>query len=55
VILGQRAIFDVPTAAIGLLSLGVLWRLKLHEPIVVGVAGLAGLVLWQLLRTGGQG
>ena len=54
VILGQRAVFDVPTAMIGLLSLGVLWRLKLHEPVVVGVAGLAGLVLWQMLRTGGQ-
>jgi len=54
VILGQRSIYDVPTAAIGLLSLGVLWRLKLHEPLVVGAAGLAGLVIWQLLRTGGQ-
>jgi chromate transporter len=54
VILGQRAIFDVPTAAIGLLSLGVLWRFKLHEPIVVAAAGLAGLVLWQVLRRGGQ-
>jgi chromate transporter len=54
VILGQRAIVDVPTAAIGLLSLGVLWRFKLQEPIVVAVAGLAGLVLWQLVRGGGQ-
>jgi chromate transporter len=54
VILGQRAIVDVPTAAIGLLSLGVLWRFKLHEPIVVAAAGLAGLVLWQFVRRGGQ-
>jgi chromate transporter len=53
IILGQRAIVDVPTAAIGLLSLGVLWRFKLHEPIVVAAAGLAGLVLWQVLRRGG--
>jgi len=53
-ILGQRAIFDVPTATLGLLSLGVLWRFKLHEPIVVGAAGLAGLILWQLVRSGGQ-
>lgn len=54
IILGQRAIFDVPTAAIGLLSLGVLWRFKVHEPIVVAAAGLAGLVLWQVVGRGGQ-
>src|SRR5207249_2880410 len=52
VILGQRAIVDVPTAAIGLLSLGVLWRFKVQEPVLVTVAGLAGLVLWPLLRGG---
>jgi chromate transporter len=52
VILGQRAIHDVPTAAIGLLSLGVLWRFKLHEPVLVTLAGLAGLVLWPLVRGG---
>lgn len=52
VILGQRAIYDIPTAAIGLISLGVLWRFKLHEPILVTAAGLAGLVLWPLLRGG---
>jgi chromate transporter len=52
VILGQRAIFDVPTAAIGLVSLGVLWRFKLHEPIVVAAAGVAGLVLWSLVHSG---
>jgi chromate transporter len=50
VILGQRAIFDVPTAAIGLISLGVLWRFKPHEPLVVASAGLAGLLLWQLVH-----
>jgi chromate transporter len=52
VILGQRAIFDLPTAAIGLISLGVLWRFKLHEPILVTAAGLAGLLLWPLVRGG---
>ena len=50
VILGQRAIYDVPTAAIGLISLVVLWRFKVHEPILVTLAGLAGLVLWPLVR-----
>src|SRR5918999_1707150 len=46
VVLGQRAIVDVPTAAIALASLGLLWRFKLPEPLVVIGAGLVGLVLW---------
>ena len=52
VVLAQRAISDVPTAAIGLISLAVLWRFKPHEPVVVTLAGLAGLVLWPLVRGG---
>ena len=52
IILGQRAIFDLPTAAIGAASLVVLWRFKIHEPIVVAAAGLLGLVLWPLVRAG---
>jgi len=52
VVLGQRAIFDLPTAAIGLVSLAVLLRFKLPEPAVVVAAGLVGLVLWPLVRTG---
>ena len=55
IILGQRAIFDAATAAIALVSLAVLWRFKLHEPLVVAAAGLAGLVLWPLARGGGAG
>jgi chromate transporter len=50
VILGLRAIFDVPTIAICLVSLAVFWRFKLHEPIVVTAAGVAGLILWPLMR-----
>ena len=50
VVLGQRAIFDVPTAAIALVSLGLLWRFKVPEPLLVLVAGLAGLVLSPLVR-----
>jgi len=52
-ILGQRAIYDLATALVGLLGLAVLWRFKLHEPIVVMAAGLAGLILWPLTRGGG--
>ena len=50
VVLGQRAIVDIPTAAIGLVSLGLLWRFKVPEPLLVLIAGLAGLVLSPLVR-----
>lgn len=53
VVLGTRAIYDLPTAAIGLVSLGVLWRFKLPEPILVIAAGALGLVIWPLARGGG--
>jgi chromate transporter len=53
VVLGTRSIFDLPTALIGLVSLVVLWRFKLQEPILVTAAGLAGLLLWPLLGKGG--
>jgi chromate transporter len=46
VVLGQRAIIDVPTAAIALASLGLLWRLKVPEPLLVVAAGAIGLVVW---------
>jgi chromate transporter len=44
-ILGRGAIRDVPTAAIALISLFCLLRLKLPEPAIVAAAGLAGLML----------
>jgi chromate transporter len=47
-ILGQRAIVDIPTALIGLASLGLLWRFRVPEPLLVLVAGCAGLLLWPL-------
>jgi chromate transporter len=52
VVLGQRAIVDVPTAAIALGSLGLLWRFKLPEPLVVVAAGIIGLVIWLLVGVG---
>ncbi|MBI4491210.1 MAG: chromate efflux transporter [Chloroflexi bacterium] len=52
VVLGQRAIHDLPTAAIALASLGVLWRFKLPEPLLVLAAGALGLALWPLARGG---
>jgi chromate transporter len=52
IVLGARAITDVPTAIIGLVSLAVLWRFKIPEPIIVTISGLVGLILWPLVHTG---
>jgi chromate transporter len=51
-VLGARAIIDLPTAIIALVSLGVLWRFKISEPIMVTLSGIIGLILWPLLRMG---
>ena len=53
VVLGTRSIFDVSTVLIGLVSLVLLWRFKLQEPILVSAAGLAGLLIWPLVRSAG--
>jgi chromate transporter len=50
IVLGARAITDLPTAVIALISLGVLWRYKISEPIIVTISGLIGLILWPLIR-----
>jgi hypothetical protein len=50
VVLGQRAIVDTPTAAIALASLGVLWRFKIPEPLLVVAAGAIGLVVWAVVH-----
>ena len=53
IVLGQRSITDVATAALALITVGVLWRFKkLPEPVVVVVAALAGLVLYPLMPHG---
>lgn len=46
-VLGRGAIIDVPTAAIAIVSLLFLWRLKfkLKEPVLVFAAGAVGLLL----------
>jgi chromate transporter len=50
IVLGARAITDLTTAVIALISLGVLWRYKISEPIIVTISGLIGLILWPLIR-----
>ena len=52
IVLGTRAITDIPTAIIALVSLAVLWRFKIGEPIIVTISGLIGLILWPLVRGG---
>jgi chromate transporter len=52
VVLAIRAIYDVPTAAIALASLAVLWRYKVSEPILVAAAGIVGLIVWPLMGRG---
>lgn len=47
-LLGARAIFDVPTALIALTGLAAMLRFKVQEPVLVVAAGVAGLVLWPL-------
>ncbi|HEV2053878.1 MAG TPA: chromate efflux transporter [Methylomirabilota bacterium] len=46
-VLGRRAIFDVPTAALAVAVFLLLWRFKVPEPILIIAAGLVGLsVFW---------
>ena len=50
IVIGQRSITDIATAALALITIGVLWRFKkFPEPLVVVVAALAGLVLYPLM------
>jgi chromate transporter len=45
VVLARRAIVDVPTALIGLVALGITWRFKLPEPVLIAAAGVAGVLI----------
>src|SRR5437870_12654596 len=52
IVLAHRSIYDLPTAAVALASLAVLWRFKISEPILVTVAGAIGLIVWPLVKGG---
>ncbi len=47
-VLARRAIVDVPTLAIGLAVLGVTWRFKVPEPLLIAAGAAAGLVITSL-------
>jgi chromate transporter len=52
VVLGKRSVTDLATAAILLITVLVLWKLKkLPEPVIVAVAAIAGLVIYPMLKT----
>jgi chromate transporter len=45
IVLACRSIYDVRTFAIAVVSLAVLFRWKVPEPVVIGCAAIAGLLL----------
>ena len=52
IVLAQRAIYDLPTFVVAFVSLAVLWRFKVSEPILVLAAGAVGLLVWPLVKAG---
>ncbi len=47
VVLGRGAIRDVPTALVALVSLALIWRTKIPEPLLVAGAGVLGLMFYR--------
>ncbi len=45
IVLARRSVYDVPTFVIGVMSLTVLFRWKVPEPVLIACAAVAGLVL----------
>lgn len=46
IVLGRRAIFDLPTVAIAIVALGVLWKTrKVPDPILILAAGILGILI----------
>jgi chromate transporter len=51
VVLGRRSIIDLPTLAIALATVLLIWKLKkLPEPLIVAAAALVGFVVYPILR-----
>jgi chromate transporter len=52
VVLGKRSITDIPTIAMLLITILLLWKVKkLPEPVIVAVAAVAGLVVYPLVKS----
>jgi chromate transporter len=51
IVIARRSISDIPTAAICLITIVLLWKFKkLQEPVIIAAAAVAGLVLYPLLH-----
>jgi len=46
IVLARRSVYDLPTILICIVSLAILFRWKVPEPVLIGCAALAGLALW---------
>jgi chromate transporter len=51
IVLGRRAIIDLPTALLALAALLVLWKSprRIPEPLIVALAAVAGLALFPIV------
>jgi chromate transporter len=47
-VLGKNAIFDIPTTLFAVVTLLILIRWKIQEPIIITIAGLLGLIFHQV-------
>jgi chromate transporter len=53
IVIGKRSVIDLPTLAIALISIGLLWKVKkLPEPVIVLIAAGAGLLVYPLVHPG---
>jgi chromate transport protein ChrA len=44
-VLARRAITDIPTLLIALVALGIAWRFKVPEPVLIAAGAAAGLLI----------
>jgi chromate transporter len=50
-VLGKRSITDVPTLALMLFTILLLWRVKkLTEPVIVAAAAVVGLIVFPMIK-----
>jgi len=45
IVLARRSIFDIPTSVIAVITFAILFRWKIPEPLLIGCAAVAGLLL----------
>jgi len=51
ILLARRAIYDVPTVVVAAVSLAILWRYKIPEPILVAASGIVGLIAFSVFKS----